>query len=178
MGGGGPIPHDDEIYYDSTAGEPDYFDYRGRDTNGNGRIDPAEETRYFSGERSTIFRYCIISHYIRANGNIDRTGRSNTPGTQFMIADGKLSGVSSTEWAMNFIHELGHSLGLKHPSNNNHGSNPTDVTSMYTGIYSYVNFATDNAPHSRGFQEDSLTDGNEWRYISENLDDNLIFTRA
>lgn len=192
MGGGESIgyPNDGTLYFDShsCSSDDDYFDFRGRDTNNNGKIDSTEEVinpstgdPYFKGERSTVFHYCIIANYVRAEGNTDRTGRAKPPGTQFMLADGNIG--STDHFAKVFIHELGHNLGLKHPNNNdkmkdlNPLNDPDRDTSMYTGYATIVDYTTSNS-QSRAFNENPLSNGKEWRYVSENLDNNLSMTKS
>ena len=88
MGGGGPIPHDNEFEF------PDDWDHN---YNNN-----------FQTNRNGIFHYCVFAHEKEGGGS---RGQGGCPGysgytDMFVIYDEAISeGLAST-----FIHELGHNL--------------------------------------------------------------------
>ena len=165
--GGTSIPHDDETRWVSPGeGSPalpgdenDFLDYK---------------NNYFNTNRNGIFHYCLLVHEAYMVGR-DYTSMAFTPGDDLML--GGTSGLSNSELANVFMHELGHNLGLKHPTDNNDKpSNWKKITSMYTpaGSSSCVNYATNN-PTSVSYisTPDSIPDGNEWKFVSEHMGDGL-----
>ena len=66
---------------------------------------------HFNKKRKDIFRYCIYVNMFNSAGTL---GISNgIPGNSFMCAQG-LYGNNEVKEAANFMHELGHTLGLTH----------------------------------------------------------------
>lgn len=74
------------------------------------------ENTYFlnNPERKGIFRYCIIAHL--NDGKHDVGGESFTPSDHIQLFDEYDSGKVDQEkrMARDFMHELGHTLGLEH----------------------------------------------------------------
>jgi len=129
MGGGGPIDHENVITM--TVTQPGYKnfydDYKGRDSNGNGRLDsneviinPNDGKPFFSHLRSQIFRYTIICHTygtMTQQGFKELTPEDGVYGVN--DPDGNddilILGITNTnphEMALTFMHELGNNLGL------------------------------------------------------------------
>lgn len=66
---------------------------------------------YFNRKRKDIFRYCIYINSFESQGTL---GISNgIPGNSFISAKGRIGSNEIAE-AANFMHELGHTLGLTH----------------------------------------------------------------
>ena len=118
LGGGGNIPHED----------PDTGSTNDLGEDGEETI----ENTYFLNrpERKGIFRYCIIAHYNEGDHNVG--GESYVPSDHFQLFDEYDAGQDE-QWkrmARDFMHELGHTLGLKHVDvDGGYGDVPDDANS-------------------------------------------------
>ena len=138
-------------------------------------------TAVFNSNRHNIFRYCLIAPYHEGiygesfpQTNPTTGRRYSHYGDRFIIADQEVRNEglfdTETEWSMNFIHELGHGLGLAHPSDND-GNRQNDwdsITSMYTGIFDCVDYATSNSKGRAADKTNPYSDidvTNEWDAI-------------
>jgi len=121
MGGGEDISFKNEL----TEDMEDYL-YNNQGYDGTGSFG-------FKPGRAGIFHYCIIACY--NDGSHDTLGESYTPSDEFQIfSQSVLDETSSTtKWSMNFMHELGHNLGL----DDNTGK------SMDQGLYDIVDYSDD-----------------------------------
>ena len=130
MGGGGPIPHSDMIFYDANewlgrGPDPkridgpnnDFYDYKGT----------LNDQEYFDWSRKDIFHYTVCVHdYYRED---DLAGTKKYPGASSEVPGDDMcitwEGMENdaTKQAKRFMHELGRNLGL--------GTSNTKDTVMY-----------------------------------------------
>ena len=88
----------------------------------------------FSKNRSRIFRHCLfVDHYYHKDPKKNKSSgiANNIPGQYFIIAD--VDGwISSTDIAQagTFMHELGHTLGLKHGGSDSVNGKPNYLSVM------------------------------------------------
>ena len=142
MGGGGPVPHDDDLYYnimvkkEKTSFLTDIMENYFRPT-GTG-----------CESRKGIFHYAVFCHNLhvpdsdppgcsqsgsgRLNSDDPRNYKNACSGEFFIIADNK---IDTTDQAYVFMHELGHNLGL---------GNDKDGGKEYKSIMNYY----DNYPYT------------------------------
>ena len=134
MGGGGVIPYEKVITMNvPQSGYKNFWDdYKGRDTNKNGRLDsdeviinPNDGKPFFSHHRSTIFRYTIICHTYGTNKNVNgkvvftALGKSdglygvNDPDGNDDILILGIMNENEITMGSTFMHELGNDLGLQ-----------------------------------------------------------------
>jgi len=70
--------------------------------------------------RLKVFRYCLVAGFLRDNAGIFRTGWAEAiPSNDFVVAATTIRNITSPEnrtdaLAGTFMHELGHTLGLRH----------------------------------------------------------------
>jgi hypothetical protein len=83
---------------------------------------------FTSSGRTRIFRYCICAHQLATGSNSGTTRAS--PGSDFIISLGTFSGVTDTNMAGTFMHELGHCLGLNHGGGDGVNNKPNYVSVM------------------------------------------------
>ena len=147
--------------------------FKGRDDNRDKVLDaeiinPDTGQPYFSSSRFKIFHYVIIGYY--QLGSRSTYGISDKPGDDIALWKQTID-TSFSYIEKHFMHELGHNLGLSHPSDNDNSDKI--YTSMYQGRYSIANFGTSSK--ARDYNGDPIIGGDEWKYVSEHLD--LFITR-
>lgn len=165
MGGGGSI----NDFLEEITGEEE--NNLRLNTGLYGTIDPNAPGNHGFNQvnRKGIFHYCIVAHYLKdAHGYL---GFARTPGYSFEVYDQAIK-YHEYSFAKVFIHELGHNIGLCHPSDD---SDPETIyTSMYSGNHQIVDYGIDE--HARGkyyrypnWEIDAIPNGDEWQYVNENL---------
>jgi len=152
---------------------------------------------YFRPDRHNIFRYALFAHELESPA-FGRSVPQKNPttkrdyahyGDRFMIGDESIQNyLGWNSWftsdytegqAYVFMHELGHALGLAHPTDNNVSTGnlgKTIITCMYSGMFSFIDYAINNpngraADPSDPYNEIDVT--NEWNAI--NLTWGLVF---
>jgi len=85
---------------------------------------------HFLPEREAVFRYAIFAHALGGGGKTSGIAR-DIPGGEFLVTLGSWSTNPGTvlQQAGTFVHELGHTLGLRHggPDDGNHEPNHLSV---------------------------------------------------
>jgi hypothetical protein len=83
---------------------------------------------FTSTGRTGLFRYCICAHQLATatNSGVARA----IPGSDFIISLGTFAGVTDTNMAGTFMHELGHCLGLDHGGGDGTNNKPNYVSVM------------------------------------------------
>jgi regulation of enolase protein 1 (concanavalin A-like superfamily) len=72
------------------------------------------------------FRYCIIADTL----NTSWAGIGECPGNDFLLALGNLVMPTESDWAGVFMHELGHTLGLRHGGGDSINGKPNYISVM------------------------------------------------
>ena len=164
MGGGGSIGYFEKSY---TTERNNLYDNTGID----GTIDQNDPGNHgLDLSRHGLFYYSVMAAY-PTEAHSNSLGVSNVMGPRSMVfSQNVLDKTSSTtKWAMNWIHELGHGLGLGHPADND---NPSNIyTSMYQGLHNIVNYGTNS--NARDYTDDPIPNGDEWQYVSDHLGEGL-----
>lgn len=100
--------------------------------------------------KKRAYRYCIFAH--RLLGQVDGqpyypSGRAELPGNDFIIALGGIEteGLERLT-AITFMHELGHTLGLRHGGGDDIGYKPNYVSVMNYHFYDLFTTDYDNPP--------------------------------
>lgn len=88
--------------------------------------------RYFTAARRTTFRYCVFGHQVGEGFGLTSGWARGIPGTDFLVTLGGWSkNVGTTaEQAGTFMHELGHTIGLRHGGSDHRGFKPNYLSVM------------------------------------------------
>ena len=87
----------------------------------------AKSIRNWYFKRDGVFRYCLFAHQ-KAGGN---SGIAEfPPGSDFIVFQGWNGGMTVTQEAGTFMHELGHTLGLFHGGSDQVGQKPNYLSVM------------------------------------------------
>lgn len=107
----GPIP-ETQIMMDGSA-DNDFFTATGPGTFQNFKA-------LYRNNTGAGWRYCIFGHqYQEDGGTTGSSGLAETPGDDFIVTLGTFTDSVGTKFdqAATFVHELGHTLGLRHSGN-------------------------------------------------------------
>ena len=127
MGGGGPIPHKNSLYYDPNEywfwvdGSGDFNNPRRKAGDNDDFYDYKFDPNHFNPNRKGIFHYALFIHDIECEGFPDAGAASDTPGDDICMGHEGLD--SDSDVAKRFMHELGRNFGL--------GTATTKDTVMY-----------------------------------------------
>jgi len=162
MGGGGPIPHADRLTQQI------------QNQLLNNNYGSGSNTGFDRAAREHIFHYAVFAHY-NEDGDENAYGLGNNYGSFIRIYH-EAVGTDSTDNAYNFMHELGHNLGLGHPSDNNDDDGNfwrwTIETCMYTGLHDNINYASSYSK-SRDANGNTIPNNNEWEYVKNHMAQSL-----
>lgn len=125
--------------------------------------------QYFTAARRTTFRYCVFGHQVGQGFGLTSGWARGIPGTDFIVTLGgwaKNVGTT-TEQAGTFMHELGHTLGLRHGGVDHRGFKPNYLSVM--------NYFFQNAGLIR-FGRSHVYDYS--RFVLPNLDENNLDENA
>lgn len=111
LGGGNAVAHSDDL-------KPLWTDF------------DAIKGANFDPKRNRIFRYCLFAHAYNSTTSSGYTRR--IPGSDFVVTLGAFEGGVGTgkQQAGTFMHELGHSLGLRHGGSDNVNYKPNFLSIM------------------------------------------------
>ena len=83
---------------------------------------------HFKSGRTATFRYAVACHQL---GSVGNSGLARgMPGSDFIVSLGTFTGVTDTNTAGTFMHELGHALGLDHGGGDAVNNKPNYVSVM------------------------------------------------
>ncbi len=108
LSGGEALEHQDNLGTIVDAEDED-DDYSWED-------EAAIKAAHFRPERVAAFRYCVFAHNLAPEDNGTSGLASGLPGTDFLVTLGEWSDQVGTvmEQAGTFMHEFGHTIGLRH----------------------------------------------------------------
>lgn len=121
--------------------------------------------QFFTAARRTTFRYCVFGHQLGQGFGLTSGWARGIPGTDFVVTLGgwtKNVGTAS-EQAGTFMHELGHTLGLKHGGVDHRGFKPN-----YLSIMNYFFQTAGLVYNGRGHLFDYS------RFVLPDLDENSL----
>ncbi len=83
--------------------------------------------------RDRSIRYCVFANNLSQGA----VGLGETPGNDFVVAQGGYAAVSRRSLAETFMHELGHNLGLRHGGSDGQLYKPNYISVMNYGFRGY-----------------------------------------
>jgi len=94
-------------------------------------VEELKETS-FESKRAPIFRYALYADQYKTESGISKSSgiAKGIPGSDFLVTLGILSNVTSIVEAGTFMHELGHTLGLRHGGNDDEHYKPNYLSVM------------------------------------------------
>lgn len=94
--------------------------------------------------RELTFRYCLVAFSIAAIEEGQPAGLAEMPGNDFVIGMKEPGAASDRSFAIVYMHELGHNLGLDHGGDDAINYKPNYISAMN------YNFSTQSGPNGKG----------------------------
>lgn len=112
--------------------EQEFFTSGTRNTGPDWSALQAVKDRFFPAERAKAFRYCLFVHQLGEDFGLTSGWARGIPGTDFVVSLGGWTKDVGTvgEQAGTFMHEFGHTIGLKHGGVNHRRLKPNYLSVM------------------------------------------------